>query len=275
MMHAASRAALSALRESFAGLSGRAATAGGLIELAGELYAVVDVFIAQPQLRRTAGDPARTPESRAGLVSGIFEGKVSPAALELIRAAAAQRWSSPWDLGDSLEVLADEALLRAAEQEGKLDDVEDELFRFERLLDAQPQLATLLDERVAPGARRAALLRDLVAGRVHPVTLALLEHAVRSTRKRSLEFAIDDLLEAAAARRESSIARVASAVPLTEQQEARLADVLAGMYGRRIEIRTAVDPQVRGGLVIRVGGEVIDGSIASRFAAARAALAGS
>ena len=46
------------------------------------------------------------------------------------------------------------------------------------------------------------------------------------------------------------------------------------MYGRPIDIRTAVDPTVRGGVVIRVGDEVIDGSIAARLASARTALAG-
>ncbi|MCW2572045.1 MAG: synthase subunit delta, partial [Frankiales bacterium] len=45
-------------------------------------------------------------------------------------------------------------------------------------------------------------------------------------------------------------------------------------YDRPISVRTALDPKVRGGLVVRVGDEVIDGSIATRFAEARAALAG-
>jgi F-type H+-transporting ATPase subunit delta len=46
------------------------------------------------------------------------------------------------------------------------------------------------------------------------------------------------------------------------------------MYHRAISVRTALDPGVQGGLVVRVGDEVIDGSIATRFAEARAALGG-
>jgi F-type H+-transporting ATPase subunit delta len=67
---------------------------------------------------------------------------------------------------------------------------------------------------------------------------------------------------------------VVSAAPLSDAQEKKLAKVLSDIYGRPISVRTALDPDVRGGLVIRVGDEVIDGSIAARFAAARAALAG-
>jgi F-type H+-transporting ATPase subunit delta len=70
------------------------------------------------------------------------------------------------------------------------------------------------------------------------------------------------------------VARVVSAVPLSDAQEARLAAALSGIYGRAMSVRTALDPTVQGGLVVRVGDEVIDGSIATRFAAARAALAG-
>jgi F-type H+-transporting ATPase subunit delta len=65
---------------------------------------------------------------------------------------------------------------------------------------------------------------------------------------------------------------VVTAVPLTEQQEDRLAARLTEMYGRQVTVRTAIDPAVRGGLVIRIGDEVIDGTVASRLAAARAAL---
>jgi F-type H+-transporting ATPase subunit delta len=61
---------------------------------------------------------------------------------------------------------------------------------------------------------------------------------------------------------------------LSDAQQERLAAALSEMYGRSISVRTALDPHVRGGLVVRVGDEIIDGSIASRFAEARAALAG-
>jgi F-type H+-transporting ATPase subunit delta len=70
------------------------------------------------------------------------------------------------------------------------------------------------------------------------------------------------------------VARVISATPLSDDQQARLVAALNDMYGRKISLRTAVDADVKGGLVVRVGDEVIDGSIATRLGSARAALAG-
>ena len=263
------------------GVLGRAARAiglggggGGGVELARELYSVASVLVGQPRLRRNLSDPTIDPARRRQVVTRLLEGKVSDTTLDLTATAAEQRWSSSWDLSDSLERLADDALLGAAENSGQLDEVEDELFRFERILDGQPRLTTLLDEATVPAERRVQLVRTLLDGRASQITELLVEHAVESSRKRSVETAIDELLETAAARRERSIARVVSAVELTPEQESRIAATLGTMYGREISVRTEIDPAIRGGLVIRIGDEVIDGSVTSRFAAVRKALAG-
>jgi F-type H+-transporting ATPase subunit delta len=67
---------------------------------------------------------------------------------------------------------------------------------------------------------------------------------------------------------------VTSAVELTPAQEQRLTDVLGRLYGRTIGLQVTVDPSLLGGLVIQVGDEVIDGSIAHRLEAAERRLAG-
>jgi F-type H+-transporting ATPase subunit delta len=272
-MRSVSRQARSALREQENAVYGGRVSAATLTTIAEELYAIAHVLVTQPRLRRTLGDPSTASMARVGLLEQLFHGQVGRQALDLARTAVQLRWSTPWDLTDALESAGDDALFAAAEKDGSLDRVEDELFRLERILDANGEAVGLLDDQVVDPARRIALLDSLVARQVSPVTLALLHHAVSSQRKRSLVLAIDDLLEAASARQELSVARVLSAVPLSDAQEQRLAAALTEIYGRRISVRTALDPDVQGGLIVRVGDEVIDGSIASRFASARAALA--
>jgi F-type H+-transporting ATPase subunit delta len=248
--------------------------AGHLVDIADELYSVGDLLVAQPRLRRTLGDPARPEEARAGLLEQLLGSQVSKQTLQLCRAAVSLRWSTPWDLADAIEGAGDDALFAAAEKAGSVAEIEDELFRFERILQSEGEVAGLLDAYAVDADRRTALLDSLLEGKVSPITLQLLRHAVASQRKRSITLAIDDLLEKAAARQERSVARVLSAVPLTDAQQERLAAALSELYRRPISVRTAIDPQVRGGLIVRVGDEVIDGSVATRFAEARAALAG-
>jgi len=271
-MRSASRHALDALRATQAEVVTNRLGASTLTGLADELYAVGTVLVGEPRLRRVLGDPATAPAARAEFAGSLFGGKVADRTLQIVTAAVSQRWSTPWDLADSLEGAGDDALFAAAEKDGVLDQVEDELFRLERILQTEGELASLLDERSVEPQRRITLLRSVLGDKVHPVTLALLTHAVASERKRGITLAIDDLLEQAAARQARSVARVISAAPLTAAQLERLTEALTSLYGRPISVRTALDPDLRGGLVVRVGDEVIDGSVASRLLQARAAL---
>jgi F-type H+-transporting ATPase subunit delta len=274
MIRSASRQALDELRkEENAVFDGRV-SADTLGKIAGDLYSVADLLVTQPRLRRTLGDPATAADGRVQLADSLLSGKIDAKSLRIVKAAVALRWSTPWDLTDALEGAADTALFASAEKQQKLDQVEDELFRLERILESEGEAAALLDEFTVEPARRNQLLDRLVGNKVAPVTLDLLHHAVASQRKRSITLAIDDLLEKASGRRDRSVARVTSAVPLTDAQQQRLAAALSAMYGRAMSVRTALDPRVQGGLVVRVGDEVIDGSIAHKLAAARSALAG-
>jgi F-type H+-transporting ATPase subunit delta len=67
---------------------------------------------------------------------------------------------------------------------------------------------------------------------------------------------------------------VVSAVAMTDAQQSALAEKLTEMYGRRIDVRYGIDASIRGGLVVRVGDEVIDGSITTRLIQIRGALSG-
>ena len=60
---------------------------------------------------------------------------------------------------------------------------------------------------------------------------------------------------------------VTSAVPLDEAQRAKITDELRARYGERLEVRFSVDPSLIGGLIIRVGDQVLDNSLRTRLSA--------
>jgi F-type H+-transporting ATPase subunit delta len=208
-------------------------------------------------------------EARTGLAERLLGDQLDRPALEAVAAAVAARWSRPVDLVSALESLARNAVLGSAEKTGRLDDVEDELFRFSRILDREPVLAALLADTSRPLDRRLALLDRLLAGKVTPTTATLLRQAVSLPRGRHLDVIAEELAELAAARRELSVARVTTPVRLTAEQEQRLTDSLSRLYGRPMSLQVELDESLLGGLVVRVGGEVIDGSVAGRIEAAR------
>jgi F-type H+-transporting ATPase subunit delta len=242
-------------------------------QLAAELLAVVDVLDRQPVLRRLLSDPGTLPDARVSLLDRLFGGKVDAATLEQLRPLAAARWSGPGDLADAVELLALQANLVEAERAGELDEVQDELFRFSRILAGQPALRRLLADLAAPADARGQLLDRLVEGKVHPATRRLLERAVRAPRGLPLEASLERLVELAAQRRERYVAYVRTAAPLTPEQESRLTATLGRIYRRAMDVVVEIDPELLGGLVIRVNDEVIDGSVAHRLAVARRLLA--
>ena len=264
-----------ASRESLADLNARLdvfiGQVGGpdLDRLADQLFSVARLLSGETTLRRHLADPAVSEEARTGLVERVLGSQLDRPALEAVAAAVAARWSRPVDLVNALESLARNAVLGSAGKSERLDEVEDELFRFGRILDREPELSGLLADTSRPLDGRIALLDGVLSDKVTPTTATLLRQAVSLPRGRHLDVIAEELAELAAARRELSVARVTTPVRLTAGQEQRLTDSLSRLYGRPMSLQVELDESLLGGLVVRVGGEVIDGSVAGRIEAAR------
>ena len=271
-MNGASREALAAARESLDALTDN--TSVDAAELAGELAAVTALLDREVSLRRVLTDPAQAGEAKAELAGRLLGGQVGGAAVDLVSGMVRSRWSQSRDLVDSVEELANTADLTAAQQAGALDDVEDELFRFGRIVSSSTGLRSALTDKAATASAKSELLRSLLGGKADPVTERLVVRLVTQPRGRSLEAGLESLSKLAAARRDRMVAVVTTAVPLSDQQKQRLGAVLAKLYGREMHLNLDVDPSVLGGIAVQVGDEVINGTIAERLDEATRRLAG-
>jgi F-type H+-transporting ATPase subunit delta len=271
-MQGSSRESLAAAQERLSTLLGAAGTDGAAI--GGALFAVIDVLDANPSLRRALTDPSNQPDAKAVLVQRLLEGKASADLVELVVGLARSRWSRGRDLADAAEELAAEAVLAVAEDAGRADRVEDELFRFERLVDGDPSLARALADRAAPAESKAALVEQLLADKAAPETLTLVRRAVLSGRGLHLAGALERYIQLAAARREQLVAHVKVALPLEPAQRTRLAAALKNLYGKAVQLNVDIDAEVLGGIRIEVGDEVLDGTVSRRLDDVRRRLAG-
>lgn len=266
---AVSRASLAQAKERLEALISSA----DLDALGGDLFAVLHLIESEPGLRRALSDPAAAADAKAGLVHGLLDGKVSEAAVSLVADVVRLRWTRPSELSYALEVLAVTAEAARAEAAGKLDDLEDELFRFSRVIDAEPALRGALTSPGLPDDRKQGVLDALLEGKTTPSARRLIGELVLRPRGRSLEGGLADFGKLVAARRERLVALVRSAVDLTEQQRTRLAAVLATAYGHEVHLNIELDPEVVGGLSVQIGDEIIDGTIAGRLDEVRRRLA--
>jgi F-type H+-transporting ATPase subunit delta len=165
-----------------------------------------------------------------------------------------------------------QALFALAEAEGVLDEVSDELFRFSRTVEQRSELREALTDPKLPAERKRAVLRDLLGERANPHTVNVLEFIVEQGRARELAAITSELIELAAERRRHAVAEVRTAVPLDGERRAKLAQALSEATGKDVELKVIVDPSIVGGIVARVGDQVIDGSIRRRLELARERL---
>jgi F-type H+-transporting ATPase subunit delta len=271
-MRGVSRASLAAAKDRLAA-SLADGTAGEAAGLGDQLFAVLGLLDREPALRRSLSDPAIDGRARASLAESLLRGKISAAALDQLTALVGDRWAEPGDLVDAIEQLAVLSICTGADVAGELDELEDELFRFGRIVGGDPGLRYALSNLFVPAEGRRSLVVDLLDGKVTGPGLRLMSQAAAHPRGRSMDASLEFYANLAAALRERLVAEVHVAVPLSGDRRSRLAAALAATYGHDVHLNVVVDPQLIGGITIRIGDELINGSVASRLAELRRDLA--
>ena len=242
--------------------------------LADDLFGVCGALESSAALRRALTDPTREASAKGELVRRLFADKVGAPAVQLVTSVVGQRWSTERDLVDTVEDFAVQALASGALARGGADAVEDELFRFERIVAGTPSLRDAVTDRRATPAARAEVIQALLAGKAQPETLRLARQAVLGARGRRFDRVIAGYLAIIATRREQLSATVTSAIDLDADQSRRLAAALTRIYGKPVHLKVVLDPQIVGGIRVQIGDEVVDGTVLRKLEGARRHLGG-
>ena len=167
-------------------------------------------------------------------------------------------------MADRIEAWA-QALLEIAQAEDHLSEVEDELFRFARIVEGNDELRMALSNPGQPAERRAAIVDELLESRSLQMTRAMAAFIVGAGRGHDLPAIVARFVELAAQSRQHEVAEVRSAVPLDDEQVQKLAQALGRATNKNIEVRVVVDPTLLGGIVATIGDTVIDGTVRHRL----------
>lgn len=156
-------------------------------------------------------------------------------------------------------------VLSFARAEKALAAVIAEFPRVAETVSASAELSATLADPALPAARRQQIVEDVLGGHASPTTIGVVSMLVASGRAADLPAIASALLADEAAGRGEEVAEVRSAVPLTDDQLARLTTALNAATGRQVTVRNIVDPAVLGGVVTQIGDSVIDGSVRTRL----------
>lgn len=244
------------------------------LAIAEEVLAVATLLASDKSLRTALADAGQPVAKREALLKDLLGSRVQATTVSLLLSAISARWSDADELLDAVEELGAVVAFCAAENDGTLDRVEEELFRFGRAVEANPSLQmTLTDPALAP-AGKAAVVKDLVAATAAPATTSVLTHIAANLRGRRVDAAVGALSNLAAAQRDRIVAQVRVAIELDAAQRERMARALSRLAGREVRLNIAVDPSVVGGASVRIGDDVIDGTMVTRLTQARRTLVG-
>ncbi len=277
-----------------------AAAAGRARQVASDLAGFERALVESDPLRNVLTDPSVPARARRGVVEDLLEGKAVAESRALASWAALVEPASEFPLvvpvlleraeqsavaaesGQSLKTRPEEVLggrtavrerirgyadrlFQEVDRLERIDDIEDELFRFARIVDASRALRQALGDPSAPVARRAGLVEDLLRGKAQPATTRLIVYVLRAGHVRDLVGTLEWLAELAAQERGRRVAEVRSAVELDDRERARLAEALQRTVGHPVEVRVQIDAAVIGGMTVMIGDTIIDGSVRHRL----------
>ena len=271
-----------------------AAGTAALGSLAADLEAIEQLVLANPQLRAALTDTAVHGSARRAVVLDLLDGKVSPEARRLAAYAcmavdapevpAALGWVSTRvrHLGEGQDDEPGLSLLQSRRRVGgfatavhedmtnaELESLEDDLFRFARIVAATPALRSALSDRELDVAARQGLVTQLLEGKMPGASLALARYAVTGGRARDIVGTLDFLVELTAQARGWRIAHVRSAAPIDDAQRGELTESLGSLAGAPVELQVEVDESLLSGALIRIGDLQVDATARGRIDALR------
>ena len=241
---------------------------------ASDLAEIRSALDSSSGLRRALTDPARSAEAKSSLVKELFGKVVSPSALSLIESAVSLRWSSGSDLADAMEAITVEALAISSELVGESELLEVEILAIVRSIESSAELRKGLNDPKYPTPAKQEMLHSLFGGAVSASTSRVLDAMITSLRGRNVERTLSLYSKLVLARKERTVAHVKSAVALDDARLTRLATALEKALGRKIRVDVEVDALVMGGISVRIGDDLIDGTVVNRLMEASRSLSG-
>lgn len=161
------------------------------------------------------------------------------------------------------------ALFAGASKAGLVDRIESDLGLVSYTLESSPDLLDALGSPLVSESKKCEILRAIFEGKLDAITLSYLDLLVRHRREQAMAQTEREYVAIANEARGVVTARVVSAVELTADERERLRLALGRVTGGTVQLSAELDPQLIGGLFVRIGDTIIDGSIRGRLAALR------
>jgi F-type H+-transporting ATPase subunit delta len=159
------------------------------------------------------------------------------------------------------------ATIELAEKEKIEEQVLSDLESIATVVSQTPEFDAVLKHPAIAPVERKRLLVELFQGKINDLTLRLVELLADKRRLELLSQIAVEYRKLYQINKNTLSASLTSADPLSDQEKEHFKVQLAKRFGKQLDLEISVDPSLLGGLVLRVGDEVIDGSVKGKLRA--------
>jgi F-type H+-transporting ATPase subunit delta len=153
------------------------------------------------------------------------------------------------------------ALFKTAQNAEVIDLVESDLGLVSYTFESSPVLVEAVSSPLIPARKKKQVLGSIFDGKVHEVTLHYLYLLIDNRREQVIAETESEYIALANEARGIVSAEVTSAVELTDGEMTALRKQLSKLTGKKVTLNISIDESILGGLVVRIGDRVLDGSL--------------
>ncbi|MCL5957926.1 MAG: ATP synthase F1 subunit delta [Chloroflexi bacterium] len=157
-----------------------------------------------------------------------------------------------------------EGVFSIAVEKDTLEEWRDDLEVLSAVL-SQPGFVIYLENPKTTSEEKRRTVAELLEGRIQPLALNLAFLLINRNRTNVIGKIADEYNRMMDEHLGVAVAEVTTAVPLSSEQEKDVIDHLKQLTGKQIKLEAKVDPGIIGGLLIRIGDKLVDGSVATRL----------
>jgi len=154
-----------------------------------------------------------------------------------------------------------QAAYELAAEKKQIIEVEAQLTTVAQTITGQSELTVFLCHPQVPIQAKKNLLKSVFAGEVTAYVLNFLLLIVDKRRESLLVQIIEQFVVLANEARNIAIAEVTTALPLSDSEQGVLIQKLGTLTGKNIRLQIHIDPSIIGGVIVSIGGKLIDGSV--------------
>ncbi|AEB76931.1 F0F1 ATP synthase subunit delta [Clostridium botulinum] len=157
------------------------------------------------------------------------------------------------------------ALYEVAEKNGKVEEYIQELKEIVDLINNNEELLKIVQHPEVTTSKKKKIFKEIFKGKIDDNLLAFLLILIEKERIMYLKEKVKEMEKIHLEKQNIIVAHIKSVVPLSEEQKNILIEKLSKKYQKNIMLKEQLDKSLIGGLYVRIGDDVIDGTIKGKF----------